>query len=247
MEETITQEWFTQWFDSKYYHILYKDRNQGEADMFITNLVKYLNPPAGSFMLDLACGKGRHAISLGKMGYKVTGLDISENNIHIAEKSAGKNLDFYIHDMRRPFMVNYYNYIFNLFTSFGYFDNDRENLAVIANIYNALKPGGTFVLDFANINKCTASLCQYSEQVIDGVKFEVSKKIEANFLIKNIEVTDGAAKHHFTEKIHMFTPADLRAMLENQGLTILHTFGDYNLATFTPESSDRFILIAKKN
>src|ERR1700739_2454135 len=117
MQETAIKEWFTQWFDSKYYDILYKDRNQGEADMFITNLVKYLNPPAGSFMLDLACGKGRHAISLGKMGYKVTGLDIAERSIHIAEKSATKNLDFYIHDMRRPFMVNYYNYVFNLFTS----------------------------------------------------------------------------------------------------------------------------------
>lgn len=246
MEETITKEWFTSWFDSKYYEVLYKERNQGEADMFINNLVKFLKPTPGSFMLDLACGKGRHAISLGKLGYNVTGIDISEQNIHIAEKSGSKNLEFYIHDMRKPYMVNYYDYVFNLFTSFGYFDTDRENHAVIANIYNSLKSGGTFILDFANINKCAKTLSQFEEKEVNGIKFAVRKHIEGDFLVKNIHVLDGSKEYDYIEKIHMFTPDELTSMIEKQGFTVGQAFGDYNLSTFTPATSDRFILISKK-
>jgi SAM-dependent methyltransferase len=246
MAEGITKEWFTCWFNSRYYDILYKDRDQTEADTFIHNLVKFLNPAPHSFMLDLACGKGRHAISLGKMGYNVTGIDISDKNIHSAETSARRNLEFYIHDMRKPFMVNYYDYVFNLFTSFGYFDNERENQAVITNIYNALKPNGVFVLDFVNIKKATHNLSQFEEKEVDGVQFVVRRSVQDNFLIKNIEVTDGAQHFTYQEKVYMFTPETLSVLLEKQGFEAVKTFGDYNLSTFTPATSDRFILISKK-
>ena len=241
-----TKEWFKCWFDSRYYDILYKDRNQQEADTFIHNLIGFLRPSAGSFMLDLACGKGRHAISLGKMGFNVTGIDISEKNIHTAEKSQSKNLEFYIHDMRNPYMVNYFDYVFNLFTSFGYFDNERENHAVITNVYNALKPGGVFVLDFVNINKATHNLSEFEEKDVYGVKFKVRRSIVDGFLIKHIHVVDGPQEFDFEEKVHMFTPSLLKLAMEKQGFEIVKTFGDYNLSTFDVDSSDRFILISKK-
>src|SRR5581483_2754997 len=148
MSQVNNKEWFNTWFSSPYYELLYKERGSYEADIFIKNLIAFLKPTPGSLMLDVACGKGRHAIVLANMGYKVTGFDLSPENIKAAKKFEAKNLDFYIHDMRRPYMVNYYNVIFNLFTSFGYFENERENRAVVENIHNALKPGGIFVLDF---------------------------------------------------------------------------------------------------
>jgi len=181
MQKVETKEWFKCWFDSPYYELLYKDRDQAEADLFINNLVKFLQPKPGSFMLDLACGKGRHAISLGKSGFNVTGLDISQKNIHAAEKYTAKNLSFYIHDMRKPYMANYYDYVFNLFTSIGYFENERENDAVFTNVHHALKPGGVFVLDFVNVHKAAQCLSHYDEKETEGIKFQVSKKIENGF------------------------------------------------------------------
>ena len=246
MPETVTKEWFKTWFNSPYYDILYKDRDQQEADTFIHNLIAFLHPGPNCFMLDIACGKGRHAISLSKMGFTVTGVDLSDKNIKAAQKCENKKLSFFIHDMRNPYMVNYYSVIFNLFTSFGYFENARENNDVLKNIYGALKPGGTFVLDFVNINKVAKSLSEYEEKAIDGVKFQVKKSIKDGFLVKDIHVIDGAKQLDFKEKVHMFTAPLLKQHLEKQGFEIVKIFGDYNLGEFDLESSDRYILISKK-
>jgi len=246
MQAVETKEWFKCWFDSPYYDLLYKDRDQAEADAFIQNLVNFLKPLPNSFMLDLACGKGRHSISLSKKGFNVTGIDISEKNIHAAEKYNTRNLSFYIQDMRKPYMANYYNYVFNLFTSIGYFENERENNAVITNVYNALKPGGLFVLDFVNVHKAAQCLSHYEEKETEGIKFQVSKKIENGFLVKDIHVIDGSKQFYFEEKVHMFTEPLLKQTLIQHGFEVVNVFGDYNLNAFDLEQSDRFILISKK-
>ncbi len=80
------KNWFAKWFDTKYYHILYKDRDYQEARMFIDNITSYLNLPEKAKVLDLACGKGRHSIYLNKLGFDVVGADLSENSINEAKK-----------------------------------------------------------------------------------------------------------------------------------------------------------------
>src|ERR1700744_549820 len=121
------KEWYRNWFDSPYYDLLYKGRDQEEADMFVNNLVKHLSPSESSIMLDLACGKGRYSIALNRMGYQVTGIDLSQRKIAAAKPYQNKTLSFAVNDMRMPLEPDKYDYVFNLFTSFGYFDNEEEN------------------------------------------------------------------------------------------------------------------------
>jgi len=247
MPEIEKKAWYSSWFDSPYYDLLYKDRDQEEADVFVKNLINFLHPTPNSNMLDIACGKGRHAISLNKMGYNVAGFDLSRNSIAFAKKHENSSLSFSVHDMRRPFMVNYYDVIFNLFTSFGYFENDKENRAVLTNIYNALKPGGIFVLDFMNMEKTLHCLLEHNEKTVDGVKFIVNKSIDKDeFLVKQIYVEDGPLKYNFEEKIKIFTKNSLRKYVTECGFEILRIFGDYNLNDFNASVSDRLILISKK-
>src|SRR5271154_276772 len=111
------KEWYRNWFDSPYYDLLYKDRDQEEADMFVHNLVKHLAPPKNSLMLDLACGKGRYSIALNRMGYNVTGIDLSQRKIEAAKHFQNNSLVFAVNDMRMPLQPNQYDYVFNLFTS----------------------------------------------------------------------------------------------------------------------------------
>ncbi|MFS8082300.1 MAG: class I SAM-dependent methyltransferase, partial [Ginsengibacter sp.] len=111
--------WFKEWFNSPYYHKLYFNRDKVEAADFINRLVGYLNPPADSKMLDMACGKGRHSIQLASKGFDVTGVDLSEDSILSAKKFENNHLHFFVHDMRLPFWINYFDYGFNFFTSFG--------------------------------------------------------------------------------------------------------------------------------
>ena len=113
--------WFKDWFNSPYYHNLYFKRDENEAAAFIDNLVNYLSPAPGSKMLDVACGRGRHSIQLAAKGFDVTGIDLSEDSINYALQFEKDNLHFYQHDMRLPFRINYYDFAFNFFTSFGYF------------------------------------------------------------------------------------------------------------------------------
>lgn len=103
--------------------------------------MQHLKPGPGSTMLDIACGKGRHAIHLAENDYDVTGIDLSAQSIEEASLSEKDNLRFYQHDMRLPFWINYFHYAFNFFTSFGYFKTMRENYNVVETISKALKPG----------------------------------------------------------------------------------------------------------
>ena len=119
------KEWYKEWFSSPYYDILYYKRNEQEASAFIQLLLSNLNAPKESFMLDVACGKGRHSRILAAMGYDVTGIDISEPAVLEAKSYETEKLHFFCHDMRLPFYINYFDYAFNFFTSFGYFYTQR--------------------------------------------------------------------------------------------------------------------------
>ena len=124
-------EWFKYWFDSKYYHILYKNRSQSEADFFIENIVSKLNLDLNQNILDLGCGKGRHAYKLSQYYNQVTGLDLSTQSIKKAKEIKKENLEFHVMDMRNFKFSKPFNYIFNLFTSFGYFEDIKQNLDVL--------------------------------------------------------------------------------------------------------------------
>ena len=84
----MTGEWFESWFNSEYYHILYKNRDYAEAEKFISRLMDFLCPKPDAKFVDIACGKGRHAIFINKLGYDVVGYDLSEESILEANKKA---------------------------------------------------------------------------------------------------------------------------------------------------------------
>lgn len=132
-------EWYVDWFNSPYYHLLYNNRNYKEANFFIDKLCGHLELKPGAAIWDLACGKGRHSIALSKKDFYVTGTDLSVNSITEASLSAGPNLQFFVHDMRQPFKVNYFDAVFNLFTSIGYFKDTGDNYEVFKNAALALK------------------------------------------------------------------------------------------------------------
>lgn len=241
------KEWFEEWFDSPYYHILYKERDETEARRFIDRLLAVLQPPPGARMLDLACGRGRHARHLAGRSFDVTGLDLSENNIHYARQFERPGLNFFTHDMRLPFRTNYFDYIFNMFTSFGYFRRERDHLRTLLNIQAGLRPAGIFVLDFFNSMVVRKNLQASEEKRIDGIAFRIHKEILEGRIIKSIDFFDRGPRRHFIESVRLFTLEDLQTLFRRAGLTVFRTFGDYELHTFDPETSPRLILTARKD
>ncbi len=238
--------WFEAWFDSPYYHLLYKNRNEEEAQFFIDNLVKELNLNKGAKILDLACGKGRHAIHLNSLGYDVTGIDLSEESINIARKAENETLAFFVHDMRELYWSNYYNCILNLFTSFGYFDDENDNLKTLQSVYDSLKPGGVFVIDFFNAAKVERELIAAEIVTADDTEFHISRQIKDGYILKDIEVRKGGTVHRFMEKVQLLQKENFQKWFASTGFEITDVWGDYSLNAFNPETSPRLIITVKK-
>ncbi len=244
MIKNATTDWFTSWFDTSYYHILYKNRDDKEAQLFMQNLTSFLQLRKRSHILDLPCGKGRHAVYLNSLGYKVTGTDLSENSISFAKKFENKSLHFQVADMRKP-LQNNYDAIFNLFTSFGYFDDDEIDMQILKHIKNGLKKEGVFVMDFLNVEKVAKNLVADEVKTVDGIEFNITRKIKNGFIVKDISFFADEKQHTYQEKVKFLDKNKLTYYFEKAGFSILHTFGNYHLDPFDVKTANRLILIAK--
>ncbi len=239
-----TQQWFASWFDTKYYHILYKDRDYSEAQQFMDNLTKYLNIPEGGTILDLACGKGRHSVYLNSLGYKVTGIDLSENSIADAKQYENETLHFNVHDMTKPYPKTF-DAVFNLFTSFGYFDDEASNLYTISSIKAELNEFGFGVIDFMNTEYVIDNLVAENTKTVDGIVFHQKRKLESGFIVKDILFEAEGEKFEYQERVRAFTLSDFEALFEKADVYLLDVFGDYKLRKFDTKTSERLILIFK--
>src|SRR4051812_12049851 len=187
------RSWFKDWFNSPYYHMLYQHRDDTEALNFIKKIIEFLRPKPNSTMLDVACGKGRHSKALADMGFDVTGIDLSPESIAEAKKYEAGNLHFFEHDMRLPFRINYYDYAFNLFTSFGYFKTDREHNNAIRTIASSIKNDGLLLIDYLNVRYAETQLKASDTKNVAGVVFHINKWHDEKHLYKQIQVEDKGA------------------------------------------------------
>lgn len=242
-------DWFAHWFNSPYYHLLYRHRNDTEAQLFIDNLLAALKPLPHTQVLDLACGKGRHARYLAKkIDWNVIGIDLSPQSIAFAKRFETDKLHFAVHDMRQAFKVNAFDYVFNFFTSFGYFDTDAENHQTIAALHTSLKQNGYLVIDFFNAHKVINNLVPAEQQIIEGVQFDISRELIGQHIVKTIKVTDSKnnLKKTFAERVQAITLEDFTNYLTQNGFAIHQIWGNYALRPFNLTTSDRLIMVAAK-
>jgi SAM-dependent methyltransferase len=241
-------QWYEEWFNSPFYHKLYFERDEKEAEAFIQKLTNHLQLQPGSRVLDVACGKGRHSKILARLGYDITGIDLSPESIRIAREAETDNLHFFVHDMRLPFWGNYFDYAFNFFTSFGYFRTRREHDAAIRTISRSLYPGGVLVIDYLNVHYAEDHLVAKETKQLNGTVYDIKRWQDENHFYKNIRITDDtlARPVEFTEKVAKFTLGDFTDMLSFQGMQVAEVFGDYALGAFDIKKTPRLIIVAKK-
>jgi SAM-dependent methyltransferase len=240
--------WYKDWFNSPYYHKLYFERDEGEARQFIHTLIGHLQPAPGSRMLDVACGRGRHSKLLASLGYDVTGIDLSPDSISYAHQFEHELLHFYQHDMRLPAWINYFDYAFNFFTSFGYFATRREHSDAVSTIVRSLKPGGTLLFDFLNVHFVEERLKHNDEKTIGQTHYEIHRWMDANFFYKKIIVTDPGLEQPFesTEQVAKLTLGDFTELLSFHGVQVTDVFGDYQLNRYDLHGAPRMIIVGRK-
>lgn len=242
----MKKEWFAEWFDSPYYHTLYKNRDDNEAQKTLDNLLHALDLPASARILDLACGKGRHSRYLASKGFDLTGLDISDSSITFARQFENEHLAFYQHDMRLPFRINYFDAVMNMFTSFGYFETDRDHLLALKNVQRGMKPGGLLLLDYFNSQWVREHIVRAEVKTVDNIEFHMKKSIRGGHVFKTVEFVAGERLFHFRERVRLFTLAEFQSLFSAAGLELRHIYGSYDLSVFDVNTSKRLILIAQK-
>ncbi|WP_225035654.1 class I SAM-dependent methyltransferase [Winogradskyella sp. SM1960] len=239
-----TKQWYASWFDTPYYHILYKDRDYTEAQNFMDNLTNYLNIPEHGKILDLACGKGRHSVYLNSLGYNVTGADLSEQSIAHAKQFENESLRFDVHDMSKPY-PDTFDAVLNLFTSFGYFEDDKCNLETIKSIQAELNDFGFGVIDFMNTNYIIDNLIAEDVKTVDGIDFHQKRSVKEGYIVKDISFEADGEHFEFQERVKAFTLKDFETLFEKAGVHLLDVFGDYKLHKYHAKTSERMIMIFK--
>lgn len=242
--------WFAHWFNTPWYHVLYGNRDDAEADEFISRLsatlVTHFHIGQALKVLDLACGAGRHARVFASLGHTVTGLDLSEASIDTAQEVSDKCIEFHCDDMRTFDLKSRFEVITNLFTSFGYFEHESANLEVLQRVAAHLKPGGVFVLDFMNTPKVIQTLVAEERLQRGGIDFSVTRRFTGSHIVKTIDFIVEGEKHHFEERVQALTPERLEALMEEAGLVPLQRWGTYALEPYLAESSPRAIILAAR-
>ncbi|WP_124726658.1 class I SAM-dependent methyltransferase [Staphylospora marina] len=231
-----------QWFEKSFgedYLLVYKHRTRQNASREVDKIVEWLELSGQDLILDLCCGMGRHSIELAKHGYKVVGLDLSRTLLARAvEESRDLPIPFIHGDMRSlPFVDETFDAVINMFTSFGYFDRDEDNLKVLAEIGRVLKPRGRFLIDFLNRDSVVSGLIPVSEREVDGAYIREERHIEGDFVHKSILVRDSDGERKYEERVKMYTADRMMDMLKGSGLVIDKIYGDFQGGPHTPESN----------
>ncbi len=242
-------DWFKEWFESADYLKVYKHRDFHDAEKLTATLLEKIKLRKNSFVLDAACGNGRYSVLLSQMGFRVVGFDLSRNLLAVAQEHAKqKKCDILLFraDLRKVCLKKKFDLILLAFTSFGYFENDEENLEFIRTSFNLLKIKGYFVLDFFNERFVRNNLVRYSEKKVDKLRIEERRKIESNSVVKTITIDNGKDKRTYFEKVKLYGKDFIVKQMGLIGYKIVDIFGNYEGGEFDPELSERLIIIGRK-
>ena len=190
--------------------------------------------------------KAGHSTYLNELGYDVVGLDLSEQSINSLKDKENDTLHFVVGDKREPYKTDHFDVVFNLFTSFGYFHEDQENLKVIKSIKASLKTGGIAIIDFLNARKTRSQLPQEEIKRIEGIDFRIRKFEKDGSVVKEITFMDDGSERHYAESVKLYTVEDLVSFIENEGMKVLNVFGDHDLNELDKQHSDRTIILFQK-
>lgn len=237
--------WFTDWFGTPYYALLYGHRDEADARPWARAIMRRLDLRPGDHLLDLACGRGRHAAHFAAAGLHVTGLDLSEPSIAEARRSV-PTAEFHVHDIREPYAQGRFDAAVCLFTSLGYSTDRSDDQRAIDAAAEALRPGGRFVLDLLNGERVSHALV--AEECIPAgrVRFTITRSLQGPDIVKDITADDDGTVHRFRERVHAWKVEEVEAMVVRGGFEIEAITDGPEPVPFDAATSERIVVWARR-
>jgi SAM-dependent methyltransferase len=241
-------EWYEVAFD-RMYPLLYGHRDVSESMAVVEAFGDFFI--GAEPILDLASGSGRYVESLLRKGFKAYGLDLSHYLLQNSLEEWGHAGRLVQGDMRHlPFLDGSVGAVWNMFTSFGYFSIDTDNLLVFREIHRVLKPRGLFLFDFINAGRISGDLLDESSRRSGDFEIVEKRRLEmhAKYLVKHATIADlrTGKKEHVEERLRLYTREELLIMFRSVGFAVESVFGDYAKNPFVEGVSERVIIIARK-
>ncbi len=242
-------EWYKSWFSSPDYLKVYGHRDDSDASKLISLLKNSIEFSGSWKILDAPCGNGRHSLKLAREGFIVFGFDLSLMFLKLAsERKTKENLDpeFINADLRYIPFKGPFDLILNLFTSFGYFNTDAENMIFPRNAFRLLKKGGYFVLDYFNDQYVINNLVPESERRFNGKKIIERREIKDNRVEKKIKIHDNSNSVSYSESVRLYSYSEIRKNFGDIGFKEVNKFGSYSGDDYSPDRSERLIILYKR-
>jgi SAM-dependent methyltransferase len=230
MPDTPPADWYEDAFGDLY-TVLYAHRSVEAAAPEAAFAAQVLGLEPADRLLDLCCGGGRHLVHLSKIVRFAAGLDYSRALLQEGRGLLGASGRLVRADMRAVPFHAAFDAVTNFFTSFGYFQDCAENMQVIRDTANALKPGGRFFIDYVNPAYVRDTLDAESERTIGAYQIHECRWIddETKRVNKVMRVQrDGKTIATLGESVRLYEEPELRALLEGEGLVCEAIFGNYN-------------------
>ena len=246
--------WFEEWFNHPLYLEVYSHRDKDEAVRCIKTILSLsgldLVNPALVSVLDIACGAGRHALELARLGYRVTGNDLSAFLLEEARKEASNNLlqiKFTCCDMRHIPAGGHYDLVVQLFTSFGYFESKEDDRKVVGKVYDALRSGGWYVLDLINPLHLARTIVSESQKSSGELAIHEKRTLEGERISKTITITSPSKERlTFNESVRLYSKREILGLLQGEGFSVETIIGNYEGDPFEKNESPRMILFCRK-
>lgn len=238
--------WFQKWFGNDYLKV-YSHRDKKEAKQLVSLIQSIIKLETNAKILDVGCGQGRHLSIFEENQFHITGIDLSFVLLKIAQEKLIKNNNAYFiqADMRHLPLKPSFDLILNLFTSFGYFETDKENQLVLEQIFKILKKSGHFVFDYFNSDYLEKNLIPEHKEELGELIIEQERYIENSRIKKKINLIKNGEKSTYLESVKLYSPEEIFDMLHSVNLKINKTFGNYDGSLFNHDSP-RLLIFGEK-
>lgn len=252
--------WYRKAFEAGYLE-LYAHRDEADAARAVEFVASQAALGRDARLLDLCCGPGRHLGLLAPRVARACGLDLSQVLLQRADEFCrGKLRDAGIKargrlalvrgDMRSlPFADETFSVVVNLFTSMGYFEDERDNARVLREVARALEPGGVLVIDHINRDHLEETLQPVSErQLRTGARVTERRSFEpgASRVLKHVQWSQEGRTTEWIESVRVYDFGEFKALLRGSGFAVEKAFGDFDGSDFTRDSPRMIVLASRK-
>ena len=243
----FTTDWYVRAFD-RLYPIIYSHRSVEQARREVDFAARVLSLKREDAVLDLCCGAARHLTHLKRKCEHIVGLDYSWFLLQEARKHVPSRVPLVRGDMRKIPFARCFDVVCNFFTSFGYFESDRENLQVLQSMSRVLVVSGRFILDYLNPDYVVSNLRPLSDRVIGGRRVVEVRSLDRQHqrIKKKITIQGETREKEYLESVRLYTLHDMNDMIQASGLQLTATYGDFDGSPFG-STSPRMILTGEKN